>query len=380
MQLKSIPASQIVNVIPAVLVAGGEALQMNGVLITYATQMSEDELLEFTSSEAVGKKFGYDANEYKFASVYFMGFTNSTSKPKTLIMYKPTAEATPSEIMGAVTVKTLNFATFTTAAEPDLEIKKAYADWNTAQNNRYMYVCHGKEENAITSAGSGTMGEYLANTEDSGTCLIYGDIKKAGFIMGTTASINFQEQNGRITFKFKRQDGLEPDITNAEEANYLEKNGYNFYGAWATANDRFIFLSGGTVSGSFKWIDTYINQIYLNSQLQLALMTMLTTLKSVPYNYLGVALHRSACQDPINEALNFGAIRAGVELSELQKADINSQCGYDAATQIEQTGYHLYIGTPTAQTRAMRGSYPIKLFYTDGGSVHSVEMSSIAVQ
>ncbi|MDG6333594.1 DUF3383 family protein [Glaesserella parasuis] len=145
-------------------------------------------------------------------------------------------------------------------------------------------------------------------------------------------------------------------------------------------NDRFLFLSPGQISGEWKWIDAYINQIRLNSQLQLAIITLLTSAKSVPYNDIGIALQRAACNDPINEALNFGSIQVGVSLSEQQKAIINNYTGVDAASQVEAQGYYLYIGKATAQTRGNRESFPMKLFYTDGGSLHSVNLASINVQ
>ena len=75
-------------------------------------------------------------------------------------------------------------------------------------------------------------------------------------------------------------------------ATILEENGYNYYGAWATANDRFLFLAPGQIAGKWKWIDSYVNQIRLNSQLQLALITLLKNSKSIPYNASGVALQR----------------------------------------------------------------------------------------
>ena len=123
-----------------------------------------------------------------------------------------------------------------------------------------------------------------------------------------------------------------------------------------------------------------MNQIRLNSQLQLALMTLLTSAKAVPYNAVGIALQRAACQDPINEALNFGSIQPGVPLGEQQRALINNEARADAAAKIESTGYFLLIQNASAQTRGNRQSMPMKLWYTDGGSVHNINLGSINVQ
>ena len=168
-------------------------------------------------------------------------------------------------------------------------------------------------------------------------------------------------------------------MTNASEADNLVANGYNFYGAYATANDRFLFMYPGQMSGKWKWIDNYVNQIRLNSQLQLAMMTLLTSAKSIPYNEKGKAMQRAACQDAINEALNFGSIRAGVDLSEQQTAIVNQESGTNAAAQIETSGYYLSILDASAQTRGNRESMPMKLWYTDGGSVHAVNLASINI-
>lgn len=90
-------------------------------------------------------------------------------------------------------------------------------------------------------------------------------------------------------------------------------------------------------------------------------------------------MQRAACQDAINEALNFGSIRAGVDLSETQAAIVNQESGTNAAAQIETSGYYLSILNASAQTRGNRESMPMKLWYTDGGSVHAVNLASINI-
>lgn len=292
---------------------------------------------------------------------------------------KGTGAESVDEMMAGLTAATLNFATFTTIEEPTIEDKLALAKWSNLQNERFLYVGWGKEAAALQAGNTTSFGAKLKESEYSGATAIYGGLDKAAFLCGAIASIDFSEREGRITVAFKGQSGLEVDVNDATEAQSLKDNGYNFYGAWATANDRFLFMYPGQMTGKWKWLDNYVNQIRLNSQLQLALMTMLTSAKSVPYNHVGRALQRAACQDAIDEALNFGSIRAGVDLSEQQRAIINNEAGVDAATQIEARGYYLYIGKATAQTRGNRESMPMKLWYTDGGSVHSVNMGSINI-
>lgn len=292
---------------------------------------------------------------------------------------KGTNAESVDEMMAGLTAATLNFATFTTIEEPTIEDKLALAKWSNLQNERFLYVGWGKEAAALQAGNTTSFGAKLKESQYSGATAVYGGLDKAAFLCGAIASIDFSEREGRITVAFKGQSGLEVDVNDATEAQNLKDNGYNFYGAWATANDRFLFMYPGQMTGKWKWLDNYVNQIRLNSQLQLALMTMLTSAKSVPYNAVGRALHRAACQDAIDEALNFGSIRAGVDLSEQQRAIINNEAGVDAASQIEARGYYLYVGKASAQTRGNRESMPIKLWYTDGGSVHAVNMGSINI-
>ncbi|KES12562.1 Protein of unknown function (DUF3383) [Snodgrassella alvi SCGC AB-598-O11] len=78
--------------------------------------------------------------------------------------------------------------------------------------------------------------------------------------------------------------------------------------------------------------------------------------------------------------LNFGGIQRGVNLSKTQKSQINYEAGFDSARQIETVGYCLLINKASAQVRGQRESLPLKLWHADGGSVHTVKLTSITVQ
>lgn len=319
------------------------------------------------------------SSEIGFASGTLAEALNLT-EAKGAIISKGSDGDSAETVMEGVIQSTLNFATFTTVFEPEPADKLALAKWSNAQNNRFLYAAWGKEAAALQTGNTTCFGAQLKAAAYDGTAPIYGGLDKAAFLCGAIASIDFTETQGRITLAFKNQSGLSADVDNAADADNLKENGYNYYGAWATANDRFTFLYPGQMPGKWKWIDAYVNQIRLNSQLQLALMTLLTSAKAVPYNAVGIALQRAACQDPINEALNFGSIQPGVPLGEQQRALINNEARVDAAAKIESTGYFLLIQNASAQTRGNRQSMPMKLWYTDGGSVHNINLGSINVQ
>jgi hypothetical protein len=102
-------------------------------------------------------------------------------------------------------------------------------------------------------------------------------------------------------------------------------------------------------------------------------------MKSVPYNPQGYGLIRAAVQDPINAALNFGAIRAGVPLSAAQIAEVNAAAGVPIDGLLSTRGWYFQVLPATAQIRALRQSPPCTLWYMDGESVQQINLASIDV-
>lgn len=281
--------------------------------------------------------------------------------------------------MNAVTQITQNWATFMTVWEPVLADKLAFAVWVNAQNDRYTYVCWDSDVTAIQSGNTTSFGPLCIAAAYDGVVPVYPSAQKAAFICGMAASIDFTQLNGRITFAYKGQSGLIADVTDPTAAANLIANGYNFYGAYATANQAFTFLQPGSMPGKWAWIDAYINQIYLNSQFQLALMTLMSSSKSLPYNTLGYGLIAAACQDPINQGLNFGSIRSGIPLSAQQAASVNMAAGVPIDQSLTNQGYYLQVLPATAQVRGLRQSPPCTFWYTDGGSIQRINLASIDV-
>jgi hypothetical protein len=80
----SIPASNLVNVIPSVLGAGGNPLDMNGMILTNNIACPAGAPTKFTSYDAVATFFGANSKEARMARVYFDAFTNASKTPSTL--------------------------------------------------------------------------------------------------------------------------------------------------------------------------------------------------------------------------------------------------------------------------------------------------------
>lgn len=287
---------------------------------------------------------------------------------------------TPLECMQNILNYTRNWVLFMTVWEPDFDDKMAFARWvNDFTKVRNGYICWDTDINATNPFSTASFGAQVKELELWGTCPVYNTPELAAFVLGTGASIDWNERNGRITWAFKSQSGLAVtcDDTNVYDA--LIGNGYCCYADFHTANDNFKFFQNGQISGDFKWLDTYCDAIAINNDLQLALMTLFANAKSLPYNQKGYDRVIAACLDPIQKYLNFGAIVPGVPLSNAQAAQVNTEAGVVIAPVLTQEGWYLQILPATSQVRANRGSPPSKFWWMDGGSIQKIDMSSTGI-
>lgn len=295
--------------------------------------------------------------------------------------------AVPGAFMAGIALVEQNWATFMTTFEPDTDDKLAFAAWVQTINQRFMYVAWDSDPTVLVGAAPASFGAQAVAADMVGIYPQYepaddnGNGRKAAFVCGMVASIDFAQPNSRITFAFKGQPGLVADITSATVAAFLRDNGYNYYAAFATANDRFVMEQPGSTPGPWVWADPYVNQIWLNSAIQLALMTLLTSQPSIPYNSDGYNLIRASLTDTLQQALSNGVIQPGVTLSSTQRAQVNTAAGDNrVADTLQNNGYFLQILDAPPATRVTRGSPPMTLWYTDGGSIQKIELASIDVQ
>lgn len=289
------------------------------------------------------------------------------------------AARSEAENMEAVVKAARNWVTFMTAWEPETAGKLAFAKWCNGYAPRYLYAAWDTDIKATQQLATDTFAQQLAELSYAGIAPVYGQARHAQFVLATAASIDFDETNGRITFAYKAQDGLDVTCDDGTIAQTLIAKGYNFYGDYATANDEFTFFQRGVCSGSAAWIDTYIDKIALNNDLQLALVNLFANAKSLPYNRDGYAQIEAAALDPINKYLNFGAIRQGITLSSAQASQVNTEAGIKISDTLSQRGWYLQVRDATAQVRAARTSPPCKLWWTDGGSIQQLDMSSTTI-
>jgi hypothetical protein len=210
------------------------------------------------------------------------------------------------------------------------------------------------------------------------------------FVAGYIASLNFNQTNGRANLAFRTQPGLAPEVLTGSVSSQLQANRVNFYGTFSTPSENFTYAYAGVISGIFLWVDSFVNACWLKNLIQNAIMLLLGSVGNIPYNAAGYALIAETLgggpatdgqlAGPIQQALNFGAIRTGITLSSTQIAALNNSAGQGAAAALTSQGWYLQISPTVPGVRRDRGSPPITLWYSDGQSVQKISISQINVQ
>lgn len=306
--------------------------------------------------------------------------------------------ATPTAYMSALVINTRAWASFMLNFNPDApgqnDLRFEFATWNGAQQQRFVFesiddavaptttvpAVNSLADRVISAQISGTSLNWQPPSTDlvNPTAAIdYGNL--AAFQMGVTASIDFTQQNGRVVYKFRKQSGLVPGVTNETIFGNLTANGYNCYGAYADGESEFTWYADGTITGDFIWKDSYVNQIWLNSGFRSDLTRLLQNAFSIPYNAAGRATIEAALADRINQGLAFGAYRPGVTLSQSQISAVNARAGRNIADTLTNQGWYLLVGDATPEVRQRRGSPPMTFFYVDGQSVQEFDLASIVL-
>lgn len=313
------------------------------------------------------------------------------------VLSQGAAAATPAAFMDDLVDTFQNWATFTHLFNPDnsgFANREAFAQWANDQNGRFAYSSWDSDASpAATLPATGSFGYWLQQNIPNGTVLNWGAtdasaLQKAVFWMGATASIDFEQAGGRITYAGKSQSGLTADVTDETSFTNLAGNpqsagsfgnGYNVYAAIATANANFQWYQRSTISGPFAWADGYVNAIWLTNTMQVALMSLFASANSIPFNQAGAGMIRTALMPTILQGLAFGAYAGGVALSGSQVASVNASAGFDIATPLQNQGWFVLVRPASASVRANRGPWQVVFYYLDTGSVQSISLSTVAL-
>lgn len=293
--------------------------------------------------------------------------------------------STPGASMPVFAAAAGDWAGFSTTFEPVLADKEAFSAWTAVQGKRYFYAGFDTDVNALTAGNTATWVSAVLAANEDGTIPIWAandaeGALEAAAVLGWAASLNFTQKNGRATLAERSFSGLTPTVTTSAQASALEANGYNYYGNFATSSTQWQFFYPGSITGEYKWADSYVCQIKLNADLQDAMMNLLTSVGSIPYNAAGYSLIHAALADPVNAATNFGTIRTGITLSASQVQELYNAVGFDVSQALNAAGWYLDIKDAAPSTRVARQSPPMTLYYNDGGSIQALSLASVEVQ
>lgn len=348
-------------------VAGGES--WTNATVTYSSQLK--------SFTITGGQIGAD-----YAVDYAAGNVSdalSLTKAKGATLSQGADFLTDAEQMDAIVGVTKNWVTFTTLWKATHQEMIAYATWATGQGINFLYAPWDDDPALLQKGNTTTSAHALKEANVGATAMWWGSAKYAVFMAGVAASIDWEKKDGIITFAFKAQEGLPASVSSIANAKALESQGVNYIGDFATRNDQFIISYTGGMFGEWKWIDTYVSAVWFFNALQTALMAGLKISPRVPYTEKGYGLVRSWIQDPVNKALNNGAISPGVTLSQSQKTQVNREAGLDIANTLESEGFFIQILNPSPSVRTNRESPEVHIWYTDAGAVHKLDVTATAL-
>ena len=341
-------------------------------------------------------------NEVSGSMADLLGLSEATNA----IYSKAVKARTYRETLDKARNQTGNFVTLTTIEEvTNLSDAQSIAEWvNNCYNNAEQFLyCFFTTDSSLDSTnaaiqssmvGYGRVGSaQIANAQSGrdivdlflekryeGVCGIYGGVEYAAFIMGITASLDWNQPNSVITYAFKSQAGLSANVHDISTARELESLKLNFIGDYACRNDNFVLSANGMVFGSFNWIDSYINSCWLLNSLQTAILQGFKNSPKVPYNSTGFTVMQAWCTGTILKAKNNGVISTGVQLDDAQKITLERESNStEICNNLTANGYHLQISA-TPDIRSNRASPTAQMWYTDSGAVHKFEMPVTTVQ
>ncbi|MFA9208551.1 MAG: DUF3383 family protein [Yersinia sp. (in: enterobacteria)] len=266
-----------------------------------------------------------------------------------------------------------------TASVVDLtdEEKEELCAWVSASNNRYAYSMYDTSEDATVANNDSCFVQSVVIVNGYENVFpVYGSYLYAVLALAYSASLNFNRTNGRVSYKFRAFAGIAPNVTDNATAAALESNGYNFYGAYGQNKTLANYVSDGAITGKFLWLDSFISQVWINANLVAAFANLFTNNASYAFNAGGYASISAAVIDVATNAINFGAIRAGVTLDQAQINIVNDAVGTDISNVLYTQGWFFFIPQQTGASRTERSLDGAIFYYVDGQLIQSIDMTS----
>lgn len=274
---------------------------------------------------------------------YVRGFDMDT--PLTAIA----RSASVSSNFGSFVYQVTNFDT-NTPIPPDDDIK-AVAEWNKAQNNKYLFLLGVTPSNAARLAG--------VVTGNSGTSLVlYSPVTAADYsdqIPGEIlAATNYNTINSVQNFMFYQFPTRTTTVTDDTTADSMDAIRVNYIGVTENAGQQLAFFQRGILQGGTQDavdMNTYCNEMWLKDDIGAGFMSMMLNAARVPANQDGRSSGLSVLQASVDRAKSNGVISAGKTLNVDQRAYITEMTNNARAwRQVETIGYYMDVFFTTQVT------------------------------
>ncbi len=367
----------------AAQVAGRELM---GRIFTGAAEITDGELLTFTSASAVGDKFGTDSEEYKRAVFYFGFITKQISSPKTLGFYGVDSTDAASIVASFATSvdSNNNFGSFcytddlidAIALANIVEIAAA----NKAYNNMFQF-CTTFTSTTITAACT-ALADYAGTsvTLSIADNDFYPEMQPMCILAGTNFDAAGAAQNYMFTDSV-----LPATVFDDTTADAMDAINANYMGKTQTGGKGIKFYQRGYLMGlatDARDMGVYANEQWFKDSVSTALMNMLLAAVSVEANASGVATVVAAINPSIELAKINGTISQGKALTATQQVFITSISGDERAHfQVANQGYWLgaIIVSEVAESGATEYTIKYTLIYSKNDSIRKVEGSQILI-
>lgn len=304
-------------------------------------------------------------------------FTESTGA----VISQGADPAVVEDIFTAILAVEQDWVSFSTTFAVTKDQANAFALWANNQNHRFAYIPWDAAGTAIVAGSTNALVYDIINTYAyNDTSPVYGYPNHAANAMGFVAALNFNQANGRCSLNGRQVSGLLPMISNDTDYEAAKANGYNFYGKYAANAVETNQWTPGTITGDFAWLDAWAGQVWINAQLQAALVALFQQASNLPYATAGKARIESCMKPYIEQFKTWGGLTAGTDLDQSQLDQIRAIAGVDVSDALMADGYYIYIGPFTAAMRSQRTKPTVYFWYTDGGIIQGITVNSVEVQ
>lgn len=291
---------------------------------------------------------------------------------------------TPVELLAENNDSDDNFGSFVfagTEKPADADVI-AVAEWNHAQNNKFMFCQVVTPQNAVAiqSAVKGF----------SGTALTLCDPFKLDEHPETIpaeicAATNFNRPNSSGNYMFYEYANRSAAVKTNAEADRFDKLRVNYIGETQSAGKKVAFYQRGFLQGDGRAavdMNVYVGEMWLKSSLVADVMNLFLAIPNLPATDVGKIQTLGVMQGTLEKALVNGVFAPGKQLTNLQKSYIGQVTGNDNAwINVQNKGYFIdaqvvsYVGP--ADVTEYRLDYV--LVYSANNQIRKVTGSDILI-